>query len=344
MHVSPIAQLGLLSAILGASACSSTRFDARADGTAEPSTETTPSTAEAFSLTPILVVPNVDEAAAFYTKAFDAELLSKSTGPDGRPNRAELQVGDSIVKLDAEGSEPRVRAPSSLGGTASSLIVYVEDASQAARRAIGAGATEQMPVRERFWGDRYGTVVDPFGHVWAFATRVEELTNEQMRQRAQLAFANRGSTSERAWKTIEGTPASDPTPEPYGTVTMSLTVERAAQVIEAYEQAFGAEEFLRIPGPDGKLIHAEVRIGDSILMLADASPQMGSKSPSMLGGSTMLIDLSTERAESALNQARRAGARVIDTPPDAYPGEPYGVVLGPGGFVWTVTDTPEGAD
>ena len=143
------------------------------------------------TLTPGLVVHNAAEAIEFYKRAFGARELGRMSAPDGQTIwHAELQIGDSRLMLGDEFPDMGdVRAPKSLGGTASSLHIYVEDADAAFQRAVEAGATVSMPVMDAFWGDRYGKVTDPFGHQWGIATRQEEVSDEEMQRRAQAHTA-----------------------------------------------------------------------------------------------------------------------------------------------------------
>ena len=139
------------------------------------------------SLTPGLVVHNAAEAIEFYKRAFGAQELGRMSAPDGQTVwHAELQIGDSRLMLGDECPDMAdVRAPKSLGGTASSLHIYVEDADAVFQRAVEAGATVTMPPMDAFWGDRYGKVNDPFGHQWGIATRQEEVSDEEMQRRAE---------------------------------------------------------------------------------------------------------------------------------------------------------------
>ena len=142
------------------------------------------------SLTPALIVHNAAEAIEFYKRAFGAQELGRMPAPDGqRIWHAELQIGDSRLMLGDEFPDMGdCRAPKSLGGTATSLHLYVEDADAVFQRAVDAGATVSMPLTDAFWGDRYGKVTDPFGHQWGIATRQEEVSEAEMQRRAQ-AFA-----------------------------------------------------------------------------------------------------------------------------------------------------------
>ena len=139
------------------------------------------------SLNPTLVVHNGAEAIEFYKRAFGAQELGRMTSPDGQTVwHAELQIGDSRLMLGDECPVMSdIRSPKSLGGTAGSIHLYVEDADAVFQRAVNAGATVSMPLMDAFWGDRYGKVTDPFGHSWGIATRKEEVSEEEMHRRVQ---------------------------------------------------------------------------------------------------------------------------------------------------------------
>jgi uncharacterized glyoxalase superfamily protein PhnB len=132
------------------------------------------------AVTPHLVCAGAAEAIAFYQRAFGAEELSRLPGPGGRIMHAMIRIGDSVLMLVDEFPEMGAKGPASLGGTPVTLHLYVTDADAAFARAVQAGATARMPVAEQFWGDRYGIVVDPYGHQWSIATHVKDLTPEQM--------------------------------------------------------------------------------------------------------------------------------------------------------------------
>ena len=113
--------------------------------------------------------------------------------PDGRTvMHAELQIGDSILFLADEFPEMGARSPKALGGSPVTIHLYVADVDAVFNRAIQAGATAQMPPTDMFWGDRYGKLTDPFGHVWSVATHTEDVPPEEMAKRAQAAFAQMG--------------------------------------------------------------------------------------------------------------------------------------------------------
>ena len=141
------------------------------------------------AVTPHLCVRGASEAIAFYARAFGAEEISRMPGPDGKLMHAEIRIGDSIVMLADEFPEMggTSRSPLALGGTSAGLLIYCEDADALFARAVAAGAEVTMPLADMFWGDRYGKLLDPFGHDWAIATHKEDLTPEQMAERMKAA-------------------------------------------------------------------------------------------------------------------------------------------------------------
>jgi PhnB protein len=142
------------------------------------------------TLTPHLIVKGASQAIEFYKKAFGAEEIVRMPWPDGQSvMHAELKIGDSRLFLADEFPKMGSLGPQGTAGTPIGIHVYVEDVDAAFNSAVAAGAQVRMPVADMFWGDRYGIVVDPFGHRWSFATHKEDLTPEEIGKRAQTAFA-----------------------------------------------------------------------------------------------------------------------------------------------------------
>ena len=141
------------------------------------------------TVTPALTVRNAAEAIAFYKKALGAEELVRMSSPDGKISHAELKIGDSIIFLGDEIPDMGNKSPQTLGGSSGSLFLYVEDVDKFYQRAVNAGAKSTMPPTDMFWGDRYGTFVDPYGQSWGVGTHVEDLTAEETRERAQDFYA-----------------------------------------------------------------------------------------------------------------------------------------------------------
>jgi len=137
------------------------------------------------SATPHLIVSPCSEALDFYVKAFGAKVLGKMPGPGGVMMHAEMKIGDSIVMLADEqpampGQSSR-KTPKNAGATTGGVMLYVKDVDALFERAVAAGGTATMPPQDMFWGDRYGQVEDPFGHVWAVATHQRDVTAREMK-------------------------------------------------------------------------------------------------------------------------------------------------------------------
>ncbi len=145
------------------------------------------------TLTPHLIIKGAADAIAFYKKAFGAKEIRRVTAPDGKTlMHAELQIGDSRLFLMDEFLEMQCKGPLTLGGTAVTVHMFVEDVDKVFNQAVSAGAKSQMAVQDMFWGDRYGVLADPFGHAWSIATHKEDLTPDQLAERAKGAFAKGG--------------------------------------------------------------------------------------------------------------------------------------------------------
>jgi PhnB protein len=148
------------------------------------------------TLTPHLVVKGVSQAIEFYKQAFGAEEITRAPGPDGKSlMHAELKIGDSRLMLVDEFPEMNCRGPQSIGGTPVTIHMYVEDVDAAFSKAEAAGAKVRMPLADMFWGDRYGVLADPFGHAWSLARHKEDLTPEEIAERAQTAMSGCASSA-----------------------------------------------------------------------------------------------------------------------------------------------------
>ncbi|MGH7882118.1 MAG: VOC family protein [Candidatus Dormibacteraceae bacterium] len=138
------------------------------------------------TLTPTLVVRGAARAIDFYKQAFGAVELSRAPSPDGQLIwNATLQIGDSRFMLCDEMPDGGCLGPQSVGGSSAGIHIYVEDADTVYQRAIDAGATVIMAIENMFWGDRYGTIRDPFGHTWSIATHIENPSKEEMERRTK---------------------------------------------------------------------------------------------------------------------------------------------------------------
>jgi len=140
------------------------------------------------SVTPYLIVDGATRAIDFYQRAFGAVEVMRLDGPQGQVGHAEIRVGDSPVMLADEHPDRGILAPTSLGGCGVHLMLYVVDVDAAFARAVDAGAEVLRPLQDQFYGDRTGTVKDPFGHQWTLGSHVEEVSVEEIRRR-MLAMA-----------------------------------------------------------------------------------------------------------------------------------------------------------
>ena len=136
------------------------------------------------SLSPYLIVRDGAAAIQFYQKVFGATLRMKLDAPGGRVGHAELEIGNSLVMLADEHPEMGALAPTTIGGTPVGLHLYLEDVDAVAKKAIAAGATLKRPVESQFYGDRLGSIIDPFGHLWHISTHVEDVSPEEIGRRA----------------------------------------------------------------------------------------------------------------------------------------------------------------
>lgn len=139
------------------------------------------------TVTPYLIINGAAQAIEFYTRAFGAKELMRMPDAKGRIGHAEMKIGDSMIMLADEHHEMGYRGPRTLGGTSVSIVLYVPDVDTVFERAIRAGGKSQRPVADQFYGDRMGTLEDPFGHVWTVGTHIEDVTPEEMQRRMAAA-------------------------------------------------------------------------------------------------------------------------------------------------------------
>jgi PhnB protein len=146
------------------------------------------------TVTPYLAVDDAARAIEYYAKAFGAKELGRMDAPGGKVGHAELQIGDSRIMLADAFPQSSTRPPKELGGTSASMFMYVEDVDAVVKQAVDAGATISMEVADQFWGDRFGSITDPFGHVWSLATHIEDVPPEEMAERSKAAMAAMSSS------------------------------------------------------------------------------------------------------------------------------------------------------
>lgn len=144
------------------------------------------------TVTPYIAIKDAAKAIEFYQKAFDAIEVEKCLSPDGKIMHAVIKIGNSLIMLSDEmpGSDCGISSPETLKGATSMLFIYVEDADAFFNQAVREGATIKMPLCDVFWGDRYGQLMDPFGHSWSIATHKVDLTKDEIAKAAEEFFAS----------------------------------------------------------------------------------------------------------------------------------------------------------
>jgi PhnB protein len=141
------------------------------------------------SVTPYLIIKGAAGAIDFYKRVFGATEVMRMPDPSGgRIGHAEIKIGDSHIMLADEYPEMGHRSPQTLGGAGVSLMIYLDGVDEVFKRALAAGAKEMQPLKNQFYGDRSGTVQDPYGHVWTIATHIEDVPPDEMERRAKEAM------------------------------------------------------------------------------------------------------------------------------------------------------------
>ena len=162
-----------------------TKSEAKPAQETSPSPNSKPMPAGMHTVTPHIICAGTAEAIEFYKKAFGATEMFRLPGPDGKLMHGSIRIGDSAVMLAEENEKHGIFGPKRLNGSPVIIHLYVEDADAFVARAAEAGANVTMPVAEMFWGDRYGRLQDPFGHMWSVSTHVRDVTPDEMKQAVQ---------------------------------------------------------------------------------------------------------------------------------------------------------------
>jgi PhnB protein len=272
------------------------------------------------SAIPCLVIKGAARAIEFYQRAFGAIELSRHQDPhSGKIWHAEIQVGNTPIALaDEEGDYNR--SPQSLGGSPVIVGLDVDDPDAVVQRAVAGGARVIFPVADQFYGQRGGRIADPFGHFWIVSKTIETVPPDEMRRRSE-AYAKHTAEAAR-----EEAPAMavKPVPEGFHSITPYLHVSDAARLIDFLKRAFGAEEVVRVPGPDGKIRHAQMKVSGSMIELADAPEK------------PTAIWLFVHDADATYKRALAAGATSIHAPMDQDYGNREASVKDPFGNHWYI--------
>ena len=143
------------------------------------------------TVTPYLICKGAAAAIDYYKKVFGATELLRHDAPGGKIGHAEIKIGDSVIMLADEYEEMKFLSPQTIGGTGVLIMVYLDDVDTVFNRALAAGGRQHQPLEDKFYGDRTGTLIDPFGHMWTVATHKEDVAPEEMKRRAE-AEAKKG--------------------------------------------------------------------------------------------------------------------------------------------------------
>jgi PhnB protein len=258
------------------------------------------------------------KAIEFYEKAFGAKESWRFETESGI-GHAEIMIGDSTVMLSEEWPEGGRYSAETLGQSPVSMTINVPDVDAFVEHAVAAGAKLTRPITDQFYGHRDGTLLDPFGYSWNVYTVKEEISVEEMQRRF------------RAMMPPAKKPGVAPIPKGYRTVTPYLVAQDGPALLDFVKQAFGAEETFRTVGSAGGL-HAEARIGDSMLMIGGGIPGREFKSTP----NTHALHMYVEDADAVYQKALAAGAESVDEVVDQEYGERSGGVKDPAGNYWYI--------
>lgn len=285
--------------------------------------------------TPHLCIKGAAAAIEFYKQALGATEVMRLRMPDGKIGHAEIQIGDSRIMLSDEFPDFGNRSPEAFGGSPVIVHIYVEDVDALAARISAAGV--KVDVADQDYGSRAGRFTDPFGHKWHISTHKVDITFETYLKLYGPGGQKGTESGEELLRELAK--SAKPVPEGFHTATPHLTVAGGAKAIEFYKNAFGAveNEAMRFSDPDGRIAHAEIRIGDSPIMVADEAPDYGRRSPEALGGSPVIVALYVEDVDALARQAVAAGAKVVMPVADQFHGDRAGRFADPFGHVWIIS-------
>jgi PhnB protein len=270
---------------------------------------------------PRIAFKSTAKALDFYKAAFGAHEVMRFAVGDQIPH-AEIRIGDSSLFLADEWPEGGRFSAETLGYSPIALSLTVPDVDSFIDRAIAAGAKLHRPIANQFYGHREGTVLDPFGYLWSVTTVIEEMSVDEMHRRM-----NAGQPEEARPQSVRVSPI----PKGYRTVTPYLVAKNAAGLIDFLKQAYGGEEVFRSIGSAGG-IHAEVRVGDSMLMLGGGGPGLSwSGEPKPCAFHIYVRD-----CDAAYRRALDGGATAITEPTEQPYGERSATVEDPGGNFWYI--------
>jgi PhnB protein len=260
----------------------------------------------------------------FLRRAFDAEETFRYATPDGGVVHAKVRIGDSVLELsEAQGLFQPMRP---------ALHLYVADADAVYRQALGAGAQSLFEPADRDYGERLGGVKDPFDNVWYIATPQPSGVGDRVSGVAEHRLS--ATPDPRPPTPDRGGPMAV-NPVPLSSAVPYLCCKDAARAIEFYKRAFGAIETMRLSEPgSGKIGHAEIKIGEALVMLADEYPDHGVLSPATIGGSPVGVSVYVRDVDALVRQAAAAGATVERQPENQFYGDRTAKLRDPFGHTW----------
>jgi PhnB protein len=267
---------------------------------------------------PYLVLKNAANAIEFYKKAFGARETLRLAEPGGRIGHAEIVVGNSTIMLSDEYPDHGAVSAETLGGSPVKIHLYVEDVDVLAERALAAGARTVRPVKDEFYG-RTGQFSDPFGYTWIISTRKEEVSAEEIQKRFDALLKTGSFDEPRKLNFMR---------EGFHTITPYIAVREAHEVIEFVKEVFGAEGQILGTGSGGG-IHAEYKIGDSMVMIGGAGEWQGTPTPTAL-------HVYVDNVDDVFEKAVKAGATIIRGPADMPYGDREASVKDAGGNHWYI--------
>jgi len=251
---------------------------------------------------PRLAFKDASKAIEFYKNAFGAKEIMRFE-VEGKFPHVEIMIGDSTIMLCDEWPEGGRYSAETWGHSPVSMVISVPDVDSFVEHAVSAGAKLVQPVQDQFYGRREGTIADPYGYTWGVSTVKEEMSVEEMHRRF------------RAVMPPPKKPAVDPVPKGYRTVTPYLVAQDADGLIEFVKKTFAGEQTFRAIGPAGG-IHAEVRVGDSMLMIGGGGVGLSWRGDPI----PMAFHIYVRDCDATYERALEAGAASIAKPTD----QPYG--------------------
>jgi PhnB protein len=280
------------------------------------------------SVAAYLTVKDAARAIDFYKRAFGAIEKGRLSMPSGEIGHAEIQIGGSTIMLSDEFPEYGGISPETLGGSPMKMHLYVDDVDAFAERAVAEGAKITRPIADQFYGDRSGYIADPFGYTWIVATQKEMVPLEELEKRF-AAMAPRPQKKETG---------VSPVPKGYHTLTTYLVARDADGLIDFVTKTFGAEEKFRSVGSAGGR-HAEVKIGDSMIMIGGGIAGGAWKGDPLPSAFHVYVP----DCDAVYRKALAAGATSLSEPKDQEYGERTANVKDAAGNFWYIA-TFKGAD